>query len=120
MHCLQSFTLDGFRFGAFGVLLMPLQDYFKAPVSSLAWAGSLSCGLLSLLGPLIGGLINKFGLRPVCIVGSIIACIGLCLATLSPNVPVLIFTMGVISGIGYGLVNLPSKVERIDLYMNLN
>ena len=94
---------------------MPWQDDFKAPVSSLAWAGSLSCGLLSLLGPLIGGLINKFGLRPVCIFGSIIACIGLCLATLSPNVPVLIFTMGVIGGIGYGLVNLPSKVGRIDL-----
>ena len=97
---------------------MPWQDDFKAPVSSLAWAGSLSCGLLSLLGPLIGGLINKFGLRPVCIFGSIIACIGLCLATLSPNVPVLIFTMGVIGGIGYGLVNLPSKVERIDLSIN--
>ena len=58
---------DGFRFGGFGVLLAPLQEHFKAPISSLAWAGSLSCGLLSLLGPLIGGLINKFGLRPVCI-----------------------------------------------------
>ena len=63
-----------------------------------------------MLGPLIGGLINKFGLRPVCIFGSIIACAGLCLATWSPNVPVLIFTMGVFGGIGYGMVNLPSKV----------
>ena len=90
---------------------MPLKEHFESPISSLAWAGSLSCGLLSILGPLTGGLINKFGLRPVCISGSIVACIGLCLATLSPNVPVLIFTMGVIGGIGYGMVNLPSKVD---------
>jgi hypothetical protein len=58
---------DGFRFGGFGVLVAPLKEHFDAPISSLAWAGSISCGLLSLLGPLIGGLINKFGLRPVCI-----------------------------------------------------
>ena len=38
----------------------------------------------------------------MCISGSIIACAGLCLATWSPNVPVLIFTMGVFGGIGYG------------------
>ena len=78
----------------------------------MAWAGSLSCGLLSILGPLTGGLINKFGLRPVCITGSIIAGIGLCLAALSHNLSVMIFTMGAISGIGYGMVNLPAKVKK--------
>ncbi len=47
-------------------------------------------------GPIVGGLVNKFGCRPVCILGSIVACIGLCLSTLSPNVPVLMLTYGVI------------------------
>ena len=40
-------------------------------------------------GPIVGGLVNKFGCRPVCIAGSVIACAGLALSTLSPNVPVL-------------------------------
>ena len=40
-------------------------------------------------GPIVGGLVNKFGCRPVCIAGSVIACAGLVLSTLSPNVPVL-------------------------------
>ena len=43
--------------------------------------------------------------------GSIVSCIGLCLATLSPDVPTLIFTMGVIAGVGYGMINLPAKVN---------
>ena len=49
-------------------------------------------------GPIVGGLVNKFGCRAVCILGSIVACIGLCLSTLSPNVPVLMLTYGVIGG----------------------
>jgi MFS family permease len=61
-------------------------------------------------GPLVGGLVNKFGCRPVCILGSLISCLGLCLSTLSPNVPVLMLTYGVIGGLGLGLIYLPSVI----------
>lgn len=61
-------------------------------------------------GPVVGGLVNKFGCRPVCICGSIVACIGLCLSILSPNVPVLMLTYGVIGGFGLGLIYLPAVV----------
>ena len=50
---------------------------------------SLLCGVYLMSGPIVGGLVNKFGCRPVCIAGSVIACAGLALSTLSPNVPVL-------------------------------
>ena len=59
------------------------------------------------LGPIVGGLVNKFGCRPVCISGGIISALGLALSTLSPNVPTLMFTYGVIGGIGFGLISLP-------------
>ena len=80
-------------------------------------------------GPIVGGLVNKFGCRFVCILGSVVACIGktsyfnfitcflissivlgIGLSTLSPNVPVLMLTYGVIGGFGLGLIYLPAVV----------
>ena len=67
-------------------------------------------GVYLMSGPLVGGLVNKFGCRPVCIAGSIVACLGLVLSTLAPNVPVLMLTYGVIGGLGLGLIYLPAVV----------
>ena len=63
-----------------------------------------------MLGPIIGGLVNKFGLRPICISGSIVASIGISLSPLSTNVPLLMLFFGVIGGIGSGLISLPAKI----------
>ena len=62
-------------------------------------------------GPIVGGLVNKFGCRPVCILGSIVACIGLCLSTLSPNVPVLMLTYGVMGKKNCNDVAIIAKME---------
>ena len=53
---------------------------------------------------------NKFGCRFVCILGSVVACLGIGLSTLSPNVPVLMVTYGLIGGFGLGLIYLPATV----------
>ena len=63
-----------------------------------------------MFGPIVGGLANKYGLRPICISGGIVCCIGLSISTLSPNVPVLMMTFGVIGGIGTGLLTLPANI----------
>ena len=68
-------------------------------------------GVALMVGPVAGGLVNKFGCRPVCITGSILACIGICLSTLSPNVSILMLTYGVLGGFGLGLINLPAQVS---------
>ena len=57
-----------------------------------------------------GGFANKFGLRPVCISGSIILCTALCLSTICPNMPLLTMTLGFIGGVGGGLIYLPANV----------
>ena len=88
---------DGIAY-TFGVLLEPLVDDFDSNRGTVSWVGSLLCGVYLMSGPIVGGLVNKFGCRPVCILGSIVACCGLCLSTLSPNVPVLMLTYGVIGG----------------------
>ena len=77
---------------------------------TISWTSSLYNGLTFLFGPIIGGLANRYGLRPICISGGIVCCIGLSISTLSPNVPVLMMTFGVIGGIGTGLLTLPANI----------
>ena len=54
-------------------------------------------------GPITGGLIKKFGLRPVCISGSVVLAIGMALSPLSHNIPILVVTQGLIGGLGASL-----------------
>ena len=70
--------------------------------STISWAGSLLAGVYLTSGPIVGGLVNKFGCRPVCIAGGVVSSLGLALSTLSPNVGVLMLTYGVIGGFGLG------------------
>ena len=80
-----NLTVDGIS-NTFGVLLEPLVHAFSANRSEVAWVGSLLSGVYGMSGPIVGGLVNKFGCRPVCIVGSIISCTGIALSMFSPNV----------------------------------
>ena len=119
---------DGLAY-SFGVLLPPLVKDFDSNRGTVSWVGSLLCGVYLMSGPIVGGLVNKFGCRFVCILGSVVACIGkksysnfithflispivpgIGLSTLSPNVPVLMLTYGVIGGFGLGLIYLPAVV----------
>ena len=61
-------------------------------------------------GPIVGGLTNKYGCRPVCMAGAVVACLGFALSTVSNNVYMLMLTYGVVGGFGLGLVYLPSVV----------
>ena len=104
-----NLILDGLCY-TFGVMLEPLVKAFDANRSDVALVGSLLAGVYLMSGPIVGGLVNKFGCRPVCIAGSIVACIGFVLSIFSPNVPVLMLTYGIIGGFGLGLIYLPSVV----------
>ena len=85
--------LAGFGY-TFGVLLDPLTEYYDSEISTVSWVGSLFLGMRTIFGPITGGLIKMFGLRPVCISGSIVLAIGLLLSPLSPNIPILMLTQG--------------------------
>ena len=106
-----SYVSVGFGY-SFGVFLDPLIEYYDSDPSTVSWVGSLFLGTMSMCGPIVGGLVNEFGLRPICITGSILISIGLCLSVLSPNVAILILTFSVISGFGAGLIFLPAQVAK--------
>ena len=62
-------------------------------------------------GPIVGGLVNKFGCRPVCIAGGLVASVSLILSTFAYNVPLLMLTYGLMGGFGFAMVYLPSVVS---------
>merc|ERR1711962_971337 len=64
-----------------------------------------------LSGPVVGGLVNKFGCRPVCMAGAVLAWASLSLSTLSNSVPLLMLTYGLLGGFGMGLIYLPAIVS---------
>ena len=66
----NNFISDGIAY-TFGVLLPPLVEHFDSNRGTVAWVGSLLCGVYLMSGPIVGGLVNKFGCRLVCICGSI-------------------------------------------------
>ena len=71
-----------------------MTEYYDSEISTVSWVGSLFLGVRTIFGPITGGLIKMFGLRSVCISGSIVLAIGLLLSPLSPNIPMLMLTQG--------------------------
>jgi len=105
-----NLILDGIAY-TFGLLLKPLVDDFESDASTISWVGSLLCGVYMLSGPVVGGLVNKFGCRPVCMVGAVLSWIAFSVSTLSVNVGMLMITYGIIGGFGFGLIYLPAIVS---------
>ena len=93
---------DGFGY-SFGVLINSLVEYYGSDVVTISWASSLYNGSVFMFGPIVGGLANKYGLRPICIAGGVVSCFG-------PNVSILIITVGLIGGFGASLVFIPTNI----------
>lgn len=71
---------------------------------SLEWIiGGLSCGFLvsGLVSPRVGGLIERFGGRPVLAASAVILSLGLLLLGLAPNIPAYVLAW-LILGVGMG------------------
>ncbi|CAF1580786.1 unnamed protein product [Didymodactylos carnosus] len=60
--------------------------------------GSIPCGVYMLVGPIVSGLANKFGCRPIIITGSIGAAMCMILSTWSKNVYHMMIIYGVFGG----------------------
>lgn len=86
----------------FGVLLPKLVDHFDEGKGAVAWIGSLLAGISLSTGPLASILINQFGCRIPCIIGSIVGLLAVALASQSNSLIALIISYGVFGGIGLG------------------
>jgi MFS family permease len=106
---LTNFIVDGVCY-TFGVIQPELVDYFETTNSMAALVGSTVPGVYLIVGPIVSALANKFGCKIVAIVGSIIAGVFFAISILSPSIEIMILTYGVMGGVGFGLMYLPSIV----------
>ncbi|CAH1797665.1 unnamed protein product [Owenia fusiformis] len=106
---LNNCIVDGIAF-TFGVFYMEFVVYFGASKGKTAMAGSLLCGMYLCAGPIVSALANRFGCRPVTVFGGLLASLGFFLCSFCDDINLFIFTYGVLGGVGFGFIYLPSCV----------
>ena len=102
-------VLDGISY-TFGMFLEPLMKELQCGRSSVSSAGSLQVGIYSMTGILASRLVTKYGSRPVSILGSCLSSLGLICSSYSWNLPSLLASYSVITGLGFGLMYIPAVV----------
>ncbi|XP_052061353.1 monocarboxylate transporter 14-like isoform X1 [Mytilus californianus] len=111
-----AFIVEGTT-AAFGVLIIPIQEEFKASKSSTTWVASLSFGVCYLIGPIVSMFLERFSLRQVTITGAVIGFIAFTVSAFSPNIIVLIIAYGILGGISMG-VTFMTAIVAVGRYFN--
>ncbi|KAJ8248550.1 hypothetical protein GJAV_G00243200 [Gymnothorax javanicus] len=89
---------------AVGVLYPEWLSTFQESKGLTAWIGSVASGSGLITSPICCACVISLGARPVAALGGAVVAGGLIISAFAPNVPLLIFTYGVLVGIGCGLV----------------
>ncbi|KAL7644471.1 UNVERIFIED_CONTAM: hypothetical protein RMT77_005303 [Armadillidium vulgare] len=106
---LANLIVDGVAY-SFSPFLDTFSTYFEEPKGKVAWISSLLAGMYLSVGPIVSALTNKYGCRPVCIAGAVIASLAYASTVFATSVPYLMVTQGCIAGFGFGLIYLPAVV----------
>jgi len=101
---------DGITY-SFGVFLVELIEKFDADRSAASLIPSILVGVTLGSGPIASYFTNRYGCRVVTIAGAILASAGLALSTAANSIIVLYFTIGILTGLGFGLIYLPAIVS---------
>ncbi|XP_049762295.1 monocarboxylate transporter 9 [Schistocerca cancellata] len=101
---------DGVTY-SFGVLYVEFLDAFKEGKGATALIASILVGVTFCSGPISSSFVNKYGCRPVTIAGAILASASLAVSVFARNVLTLYFTIGIGTGLGFGLIYLPAIVS---------
>eukprot|EP00092_Neocalanus_flemingeri_P039693 GFUD01043225.1.p1 GENE.GFUD01043225.1~~GFUD01043225.1.p1 ORF type:complete len:450 (+),score=115.12 GFUD01043225.1:98-1447(+) len=102
-------VLDGIGY-SFGVFLEPLLADLGEGRGVLSMAGSMQVGVYGFSSPVVARIINKYGERRPCMVGAVISAAGLLVASYATGIWTLLLGYSVITGLGFGLMYLPSVV----------
>ncbi|TMS14826.1 Monocarboxylate transporter 4 [Larimichthys crocea] len=107
------FVITGFSYAfpkAVSVFFKELIREFGVGYSDTAWISSILLAMLYGTGPLCSVLVNRFGCRPVMMVGGLFASLGMILASFSTSIIHIYLTAGVITGLGLALNFQPSLI----------
>ncbi|XP_052406374.1 monocarboxylate transporter 4-like [Carassius gibelio] len=107
------FIITGFSYAfpkAVSVFFEELIREFDVGYSDTAWISSILLAMLYGTGPLCSILVNKFGCRPVMLVGGLFASLGMVLASFATSIIHIYLCTGVITGLGMALNFQPSLI----------
>jgi MFS transporter, MCT family, solute carrier family 16 (monocarboxylic acid transporters), member 14 len=96
---------------SFGLFYVEFLEYFKEGKGYTAWIASILVGVTLCSGPISSSFVNRYGCRPVTIVGAILAGTCLALSVFAKSVFMLFITIGLGGGFGFGLIYLPAIVS---------
>ncbi|XP_071391718.1 monocarboxylate transporter 4 [Centroberyx affinis] len=107
------FVITGFSYAfpkAVSVFFKELIREFDVGYSDTAWISSILLAMLYGTGPLCSVLVNKFGCRPVMMVGGLFASLGMVLGSFATSIIQIYLCTGVITGLGLALNFQPSLI----------
>lgn len=105
-----SMIMDGISF-SFGILFPELVTEFKASKSDTSWIGSLFMAVPLLSGPIMSAFVDKYGCRPMTIVGGLISAAGFIISSRVNSLVFMYLTFGILSGLGLGLCYVTAVVS---------
>lgn len=102
-----NMIVDGIVMSA-GSFTAPIAGEFDASESAVALVCSLLGGFYLIAGPFVSAMANKWGFRPVTIAGGFVASAAFGLSYFATGVVYLYIVYGVIGGIGFSMIYIPS------------
>lgn len=79
----------------------------------VAFVSSLLSGFYLIAGPFVSAMANRWGFRPVTIIGSFIAAAAFAISSQATSIPFLYVSYGLIGGIGFSMIYIPGKLKLI-------
>ncbi|XP_032824387.1 monocarboxylate transporter 2-like [Petromyzon marinus] len=115
-----SFISIGFSYAfpkAITVFYKEIQEVFDASYSEIAWISSIMLAIMYAGGPISSILVNRFGSRPVVIIGGMLAGLGMIISSFCTSIVQLYICVGVIGGFGLAL-NLQPALTILGRYFD--
>uniref|UniRef100_A0A3Q3RK32 Monocarboxylate transporter 7 n=1 Tax=Mastacembelus armatus TaxID=205130 RepID=A0A3Q3RK32_9TELE len=93
---------------ALGVFLQDLMEEFGESNSRVSWAISICVFIFTFTAPLSTMLSNRFGCRPVVMMGGFLISLGTITSAFTKSINEMYITIGIVSGLGYCLTFIPT------------
>ncbi|KAK7128615.1 hypothetical protein R3I94_016995 [Phoxinus phoxinus] len=115
---LGSFISIGFSYAfpkSLPIYFKEIQEYFSISYSEIAWVSSIMLATMYAGGPVSSILVNRYGSRPVVIVGGLMVGLAMVMASFGTTIVHLYLCVGVIGGFGLAF-NLQPSLTIIGKY----
>ncbi|XP_061629232.1 monocarboxylate transporter 2-like isoform X2 [Phyllopteryx taeniolatus] len=116
-----SFISIGFAYAfpkSLTIYYKEIQEYFSISYSQIAWVSSAMLASMYAAGPVSSILVNRYGSRPVVIVGGLMVSSAMVLASFGTTIVHLYLCVGVIGGFGLAF-NLQPALTIIGTYFHV-